>query len=419
MKRSVVEGQLRLFERRLRKVLVTGRAYMMLSLCSMILFILLGLSGMLQHVYSVSPSQSMKGFAASLPGNLFDAMLGMELRRMQTEPNATPFQAGKLAVFLMRFLTDLNPDDPRSLLAREMPGMSMDKSVLLRSGSGGIYDAPEDHEPPTLAQSGTGLDPLNRPDADPPSAAELDSEHSTEQRDDERSSEPQRSLQPEIENDRKVVFIYHSHNRESWLPELSEGAKDASDDQINITLVGKRLAEQLEDQGIGAAHSAKDYASTVPSYTWNNSYKYSRQTVEQALADNNDLQFIFDIHRDSQKRSKTTVKIKGIDYAQVYFIIGHKNPNWKQNEAFASRIQEKLERDYPGLSRGIWGKSAANGNGEYNQSISPDSVLIEIGGIENTLRESYRTADALAEAIAEVYWESQEAQKVDVSLAQK
>jgi stage II sporulation protein P len=81
--------------------------------------------------------------------------------------------------------------------------------------------------------------------------------------------------------------------------------------------------------------------------------------------------------------------------------------------SFANQIHEKLEKEYPGLSRGIWGKTAATGNGEYNQSVAPESVLIEIGGVENTLKECYRTADVLAEAIAELYWESQDAEKVD------
>jgi stage II sporulation protein P len=40
-------------------------------------------------------------------------------------------------------------------------------------------------------------------------------------------------------------------------------------------------------------------------------------------------------------------------------------------------------------------------------------VLIEIGGIENTLEECYRTADILAEVIAEIYWESRDARKAD------
>lgn len=418
MKRTVVPGPWRLLERRLRKVLATGRAYFLLSLCSMIVFVLLGMAGMLQQTYNMSPSQSMKGFAASLSGGWFETMLSMELPQMKTDASTSPLQAGKLAAFMVRFLTDLNPNDPKSLLAIELPGMDRDQSVLLRSGSGGEAEAPEDrgpravlpgtaNSPKTPSETGSESAPDEAPSGQPPD--------SSAQQPPERDASPPRNE----EAARKVVFIYHSHNRESWLPELEGNVKDPNDDKINITLVGKRLAKQLEAQGIGAEQSSQDYASTVKSYNWNHSYKYSQQTVKQALAANEDLQFFFDIHRDSQGRSKTTKKINGVDYAQVYFIIGHKNPNWKQNEAFANRIQEKLEKKYPGLSRGIWGKSAANGNGEYNQSVSPDSVLIEIGGIENTIRECYRTADALAEAIAEVYWESQDAEKASVSLAQK
>lgn len=419
MKRTVVRNSWHQMQHRFRKLLATGRAYFILSLCSMVVFIMLGLAGMLQNTFAVSPSQSMKGFAASVPGRFFESLLGFELPHMPAGDEPSPFQAGKLAAFLVRFLTDLNPDDPKSLLALEMPGMVPDQSVLLRPGSGGGDDAPEDHGPletdagqeaadppagsPDAAPSSTS-DPANQPPASTPS----DSGEASAPSDSSDNPPPQRST-----GENKVVFIYHSHNRESWLPELHNGSKDPTDSKINVTLVGKRLAQQLEAKGVGAAHSSKDYASSVKSYNWNYSYKYSLQTVKQALAGNKNLKFFFDIHRDSQPRSKTTTTIRGTDYAQVFFIIGHRNPNWKQNEEFASRIQERLEKDYPGLSRGIWGKTAATGNGEYNQSVSPDSVLIEIGGKDNTLKECYRTADALAEVIADLYWENQDAVKVN------
>ncbi|MNR15935.1 Stage II sporulation protein P (SpoIIP) [compost metagenome] len=105
--------------------------------------------------------------------------------------------------------------------------------------------------------------------------------------------------------------------------------------------------------------------------------------------------------------------MNGVTYAQVYFIIGHANPNWRKNEAFASRIHSRLEKAYPGISRGIWGKTSAQGNGEYNQSFSANSVLIEVGGIDNTKEELERTSKILADMIAEVYWSDQKAKKVD------
>jgi stage II sporulation protein P len=390
---------------RLRKILATGRAYLILSLCSTVVFVMLGLAGMLQKSYAVSPAQSMKGFAASLSGRFFQSLLGMELPHMAADPGSSPFQASRMAAFLVRFLTDLNPDDPKSLLALEMPGMGPDRSILLRPGSGGGAEAPEDVEPIVIEEA------LPEPAFDNPAAESADPGRTP---DEDEPAKPAPDPEVSAPAADKVVFIYHSHNRESWTPELKNAkSADPSDATINITLVGKRLQKQLEARGIGAVHSAKDYPTAVQSYNWNRSYQYSLQTVRQAMADNRHLQYFFDIHRDSQKRSKTTATIHGVDYAQVYFIIGHKNPNWKQNEAFASRIQERLEKNYPGLSRGIWGKTAANGNGEYNQSVAPDSVLIEIGGVDNTLEECYRTADALAEAIADLYWESRDAQKVN------
>lgn len=408
MKRNVGSLKWPQLRAKWRRILVTGRAYFALSACSMALFVLLGLGGMLQQSLAASPVQSMKGLAASLSGQFFQSLLSMELPRMESSEKS-PFQAGRMAAFLLRFLTDMNPEDPKSLLALEMPGMDRDRSVLLRPGSG-EPEAPEDRGP---IEEDIVPDP-NTEQAGDPNKGTSSGEHAIPDTDTPKEEDtPGKADGPDSlsTEGKKVVFIYHSHNRESYYPELKAGNKDANSDTVNVTLVGKRLAKQLESLGLGAVQSSKDYSATVKGYNWNYSYKYSLQTVRSALATNKDLKFFFDIHRDSQRRKKTTATIKGKDYAQVYFIIGHRNPDWRENEAFANSIHERLEKEYPGLSRGVWGKTAANGNGEYNQSIAPDSVLIEIGGVDNTLEECYRTADVLAKEIAEIYWDQQKAIK--------
>jgi len=404
-----------LVQARWRRILITGRAYLILSLCSMVLFVLLGLGGMAQQSLAASPVQSMKGFAASLSGQFFQTLLSMELPHM-TASEGSPFQTGRMAAFLLRFMTDVNPGDPKSMLALEIPGMDRDHSVLLRPGSG-EPEAPIDNGPLEVNDAGQppdgGLtdditsvpDPEQSIEPGPGTSPQGKSLSPMQEPQSPEESSPNQS-EARSQEGRKVVFIYHSHNRESYYPELKANATNPESDKINVTLVGKRLANQLESLGVGATHSSKDYPSTTQGYNYNYSYKYSLQTVRQALASNDQLQFFFDIHRDSQRRKKTTATIKGKDYAQVYFIIGHKNPNWRENEAFANQIHEQLEKKYPGLSRGIWGKTTANGNGEYNQSVAPDSVLIEIGGVDNTLQECYRTADVLAKIIAQLYWEN-------------
>jgi stage II sporulation protein P len=309
----------------------------------------------------------------------------------------------------MRALTDINPSDPKSLLAGELPGMSLNDAILIRKGLGtDTAVGPEDNAPissdtvgglhegegTNAAGEGTDPDPLPGQTAEPAAGNEGSG----------NSGGDKGETGKPTTGDSKVVFIYHSHNRESWYPVLTDKSKDPNSSTKNITLVGKRLAQKLEEEGIGAQHSNTDYPTAIQNYRWELSYKYSMKTVKEALASNKDLKFIFDIHRDSQKRKYTTIDINGKSYAQVYFIIGHKNPNWEQNEAFATKIHEALDKKYPGISRGIWGKTAASGNAEYNQSLAADSVLIEVGGVDNTLEESYRTADALAEVISEIYW---------------
>lgn len=404
----------------LRRLLVQGRTFAALAVCSCIFFVAAGLAGMAYTHQSKAGVSSMQGFAAAVSAGFFADMLGMELPAFEASNEAAEIGGRQTASFVIRLLTGVNPDNPRSLMASELPGMR-DDTVLLRRGSHTDTGAPPEDLPPL-----PGIEDEAVPGAEPGLAAGnsggIDTDGASAGGDDAagggngadsgeadgRADVPGGEPAKPTTGNRKVVFIYHSHPRESWVPELPEGTKDANSSSKNITLVGKRLAERLAAEGVGAEHSGVDYPTAVKDYRWELSYKYSKQTVVDAMARNDELEFFFDIHRDSQPRKYTTAEINGKDYAQVYFIIGHRNPEWRKNEAFAAKIHEALEKDYPGISRGIWGKDASTGNGEYNQSLAPESVIIEIGGPENTLEECYRTADALAKVITEIYWSDEE-----------
>ncbi|OUS76795.1 hypothetical protein B1748_09400 [Paenibacillus sp. MY03] len=198
------------------------------------------------------------------------------------------------------------------------------------------------------------------------------------------------------------VLVYHTHNRESYFPELQEGTKNASSKTVNVTLVGKRLTASLQKLGIPALQEKMDYPTTISKFNYAYSYKYSKQTVVDALSENKELTYLLDIHRDSLKRNKTTVEIHGKNYAKILFVIGEKNPNWKDNKAFATKLHEALNAKFPGISRGVLTKAPGTGNAEYNQSLSKNSLVVEMGGVDNTLEESYRTADALAAILHEL-----------------
>lgn len=122
---------------------------------------------------------------------------------------------------------------------------------------------------------------------------------------------------------KKQILIYHSHNRESWLPEL-KNVKDpdlALDPNKNVTLLGSRLQQKMEDAGIGSIHSKEDYPSAIKDFNYPKSYEYSKNTIQQALASQSNLTFMFDLHRDSQKRDKPTITINKKEFAQVYFVV--------------------------------------------------------------------------------------------------
>lgn len=107
----------------------------------------------------------------------------------------------------------------------------------------------------------------------------------------------------------------------------------------------------------------------------------------------------FDIQNTSLPREKTTIKINGQKAAKVYFIVDQKNPNWQENSDFANEINKTLEEMYPGVSGGIIEKKSIKG---WNQDLHSQSLIINIGGKGNTFNEAYRTADMLANVVAEL-----------------
>nr|WP_305883390.1 stage II sporulation protein P [Brevibacillus ruminantium] len=209
----------------------------------------------------------------------------------------------------------------------------------------------------------------------------------------------------------ETVYIYHTHNRESWhnVAKMTQGS--SVDDPVNnITLVGKRLGELLQAKGVPTMVSQDDFAQKLAEQkkSFAMSYTESYKAVVAAANTSPHLKYLFDIHRDgNEPRSKVAHTLNGKTYARILFVIGTANPNYQENKNLAEHLHAHLEAAYPGLSRGIILKGKNEGNGEYNQSISGGSLLLEIGGTNNTLEECYNTAEALSEVIVRHMLESQ------------
>ncbi|WP_409340769.1 stage II sporulation protein P [Paenibacillus sp. MBLB4367] len=331
----------------------------------------------------------LTGKAVSVSSSFFRDMISMEVPHFQRNGEGSSLSREKVFGFLTDVLLGVSPQNPISLFASVIPRFDDQKPILLVEASRNDTIYPIHHEQPSQPYEEEAI-----PEGTiPPQTV--------------RPVEPEQGTQPESvpSGPAKSVFIYHSHNRESWLPELPNVKKPelAFDADKNITLLGERLSAKLEEQGVGAVHSKMDYQSLYgDTYKSAYSYDYSKKTVKEVMAVQSELDYFIDIHRDSNPRKHTTIQANGVDYARVFFIVGLENPQWKQNQEFAKKLQEKLEAEVPGISRGIFGKTRKDGDGKYNQDLSPNSCVIEIGGVENTIEESNHTVDLLAKIIKDL-----------------
>ncbi|MGE6415846.1 stage II sporulation protein P [Planococcus kocurii] len=205
-----------------------------------------------------------------------------------------------------------------------------------------------------------------------------------------------------------VIYIYHSHSREAFLPYFKKISQpeDAYHSKINITLVGEMLEKALERRSIGTIANSTDIVRELNTreLDYGSSYSVSGEQVKTAQQKNRNLEIFLDIHRDSLRKDSTTVKLNKQDYARLLFVVGTGHKEFEKNLTFTKQLHQQLETQYPGLSKGTLEKDKSQGNGVYNQNLSPNAIIIEIGGVDNTVAELHRTVEALANVLSDYYW---------------
>ena len=81
------------------------------------------------------------------------------------------------------------------------------------------------------------------------------------------------------------------------------------------------------------------------------------------------------------------------------FVIGTENINYQENLNLSTKLNTIIEQKIPGISRGIIKKGGAGVNGIYNQALSPNLLIIELGGQYNKIEDINNTIEVLAESI--------------------
>ncbi|GLO68414.1 stage II sporulation protein P [Oceanobacillus kimchii] len=287
-------------------------------------------------------------------------------------------------------ITGIRTNNISTFLLNEVPGFNSANTKIYIAGEGADYsNLPQESPPPDFDELLKGENPnINK--------------------EDEPNSEESANEESIISKD-PSVFIYHSHSWEGYLPLINKDVKpsDSSsiDNKENVVLVGSMLSNKLGEYGISAQHEETNMAQALNDKGWDytDSYTLSRELVQTASSQSKSISYYIDIHRDSARKESTTTTIDGKKYARLYFVVGQEHENYQENLQFAKEIHEKLEEKYHGLSKGVYLKTRAEGNGVYNQDISSRSILVEVGGIDNDKNELSNTMDAFSEVFKELY----------------
>ncbi len=367
---------------------------LILFVCSLILiFSISGVLTTLDPKYRPA-SNSVKSATTNITGDMLYHLIGLENHYfLEGLPESTPEPA--LTQYLFKLSTNINLDDPRSLLGRELPAFSIFDTEIIVAGEGTDYtNMPIESAPPLEILQAEKEAALQNTDD-----IEGDGEGDGTQ------------TPPSTTGDRDVVYVYFSHNRESFLPYLKgvTNPNHAYHSQVNVTNIGDRLKEKLEGHGIGTFVDKTDIEARLKEkgLSFARSYQESRLVVEAAVTQNHDLSYLIDIHRDSRRKKDTLIEMNGKSYAKLAFVIGGEHANYEKNLAFANELQRRLDESYKGLSRGVFTKKGAGTNGKFNQDLSENAILVEFGGVDNTFEELYNSAEVLADVFSDYYWQAE------------
>ncbi|WP_290772244.1 stage II sporulation protein P [Anaerofustis sp.] len=200
-------------------------------------------------------------------------------------------------------------------------------------------------------------------------------------------------------SDKPLVLIYHTHATESFKDKTTKGTYRSRNNDENMVSVGREVVKVLKNEyGIEAVHDTSQH--DYPSY--NAAYDNSLKSAEKILKKNPGIKYVFDIHRDGLPSSSDNLKYKGkvgnTKVSNVMIVLGMNHKNSSKNLKFANKIDAQFDKMYPSISLGVTKREPYR----YNQWLSSNSILFEVGSNLNTLEESKNSGKLIGRVIGEV-----------------
>lgn len=208
----------------------------------------------------------------------------------------------------------------------------------------------------------------------------------------EKTKEKGKSTKEIVKSDsRPVIYVYNTHQTEEY------------NDNYSVLDAGLYLSNKLNGNGYNTMFESNSMKVFLEerNLKYYKSYLASKTYLNNALKENPTLKYFFDIHRDSASKKITTINYQNKNYAKVLFVVGTDNSNYEKNNINAVRLNEIIKSFVPTISRGVVYHGGKGYNGVYNQDISENVFLIEVGGKENTKEEVENTLNVLINSVEE------------------
>ena len=188
-----------------------------------------------------------------------------------------------------------------------------------------------------------------------------------------------------------IIYIYNTHQSEEYSP----GSLKEYNIIPTVYMASNMLRQALLKKGINSIVENANIKQmlTDKNFSYNQSYYVSRELLDNIKIKHPSIKYYIDIHRDS---SSSRVTLDDVTYAKLMFVVGMNHDNYGQNENLTIKLQTYIKNQYDGVIKNIfYGK-----NSRYNQDFDSNTILIEIGGPENTIDEVYNSVNVLAEALS-------------------
>lgn len=183
----------------------------------------------------------------------------------------------------------------------------------------------------------------------------------------------------------KKVYIYNTHQ--------SEGYSDQKTVMDGAAILGKKL----EEKGIKVVLETNDFSSYLKSkgLDYNKSYVASYKYLNDALVNYGGFDLCIDFHRDSIPREASIINIQDKTYAKAMMVVGGLGKNASNVTTISTTLTDIINTSANGMMRSVMTREAY-----YNQEVTQNTILMEVGGDVNSFEEIQNSLDVIAEGIA-------------------